>query len=109
SLGRLDLDRVPCECEPRGLGLFCPGAELAALEFRGRDQARGPLALEYRFTAPGLARPAAPRTLSLAPIMPSLLVRRYVTMPVRSTALALGYQAPFGLDVALPLPASAAW
>ncbi|HJZ87096.1 MAG TPA: tetratricopeptide repeat protein [Polyangia bacterium] len=107
ALDHVDPSRLRQDFEQRSLGFFFPGAQLLSLEFERREAGRGPLAIRYQFAAPRLVRAAGARRLTMGALLPSLLARRYVALPTRTTALALGYLAPTTVRATLALPAGA--
>jgi hypothetical protein len=103
-----DQSRLQKDFEQRSLGFFFPGAQLESLDLRGfAERGRGPVEVEYRFTAPRLFREEPGQRSVIAPLFPSLLGRRYVVLPSRTRALQLGVTSPFDLDATLALPAGA--
>jgi tetratricopeptide (TPR) repeat protein len=104
---RNDRVRLAQEFEQRSLGYDFPGAQLGGLELLGLDAGRGPLGVDYRFTAPRLLRRLGGGRRALAPILPAQLERRYVALPERQTPLQIGLIPRTDLAVELALPEAA--
>ena len=103
-----DQSRLRQEFEQRSLGFFFPGAQLESLDFKGfAERGRGPVEVGYKFTAPRLLRDEGGGRVAIAPLFPSLLVRRYVVLPSRTRALQLGTTPPSDLDATIALPRGA--
>ena len=103
-----DQSRLRQDFEQRSLGFFFPGAQLESLDLRGfNERGRGPVEVEYKFTAPRLLIDEGGGRTTLAPLFPSLLVRRYIVLPSRTRALQLGITPPTDLDATIALPRGA--
>jgi len=103
-----DQSRLRQEFEQRSLGFFFPGAQLESLDFHGfAERGRGPVEVDYKFTAPRLFRDEGSGRVAVAPLFPSLLTRRYVVLPSRTRALQLGTTPPTDLDATVVLPRGA--
>src|SRR5439155_8144181 len=71
------------------------------------ERGRGPVEVDYKFTAPRLFRDEGSGRVAIVPLFPSLLVRRYIVLPSRTRALQLGVTPPTDLDATVTLPRGA--
>lgn len=106
----LSEDKLRQQLEQRALGFYFPGASLLDLKYGPMDDDGAALTVEYRFSAPQLARrrtEGEQRELVLPAPYPLLLSRNYISVPTRQTPLLLHYVLPTTLEAEVALPEGA--